>query len=559
MTDIQRQSLAWHQFFSTAAGRPAGTSSNGRPGATMSSAPRLLGRRVLVTGVLVVGAAGAWAQQAPPVVVDREGAEQVRAGERFEYQLEVRNQSDVPVKDVRIDEFVPPDQQEQQQGQAPQQGQQQGQQQAERQDQGAQQQGQRRAQQQSQDAQSQQDGEYGVSRMIPFLAPGESRSITVSGVAREEGTMRSCVAVDYTPATCADIEVVKPDISLSCDMARPEADVYEDGNLDANTFYACDTVVLTCLVRNEGSGATKPTQLSFDLPEGLEAADDGQAEMQIDSIEPGETREVTLRLAARQARDYQLQPSLTTEGGDMTAEPIAVRVIQPELELAVQAPSEEYLNRPVRYTVNLRNPGDVAVPATRLMIDPPEQLENRSVSSENVAAEDGSYTIGMLRAGESRSVTLTGDAVDSGTATLEAAAEGYCVETKQATAEVQLQGVPALVLVAYDERDPIAVGNQTTYDIKVRNQGTAAADNIELSGTLGDRLTFVEGDGQTKVSGSGGSFELEPVTRLEPGQSAGWTVTVKGDSEGYGRLDLKMTSTATKRSITEQEPTRVIK
>lgn len=551
MTDIERESLA-RQHFSAAAGRPTGTSSSrclGGRWLRLSPAGHLRaqtgGPTLLVAGVLAVGATGAWAQKEASVVVERKGVEQVRAGERFEYQLEVRNQSDVPVKDVHLNEFVPPsgDQQDQQQAQKEQDSRQPGHQHPHK-DQGSKEQG--------------KDGEYGVSRRIPFLAPGESRSITVSGIARKEGKLRSCVSVDYTPATCADIEVVKSDISLSCDMARPEGEVYEAGNLDANTLYACDTVVVNCLVRNEGSGATKPTQLSLNLPEGFQAADDGQKETQIDSIEPGETREVTLRLAAQQAGDYRLQPSLSSNSGEMTAEPIAFRVIQPQLELAVEAPSEEYMSRAVHYRVLLRNPGDVAVPETRLMIEPPEQLENRSVSSENVAAEDGSYRIGLLRAGESRSLTLTGDAVDPGAATLKAMADGYCVETQEATAEVKLQGVAALLLVAYDERDPISVGNQTTYQIKVGNQGSAAADTISLSGTLSDHLTFVEGDGQTKVTGSGNSFELEPLERLEPGQSAGWTITVKGESEGYGRLDVKMNSSATKRAIHAQEPTRII-
>jgi uncharacterized repeat protein (TIGR01451 family) len=588
------------------------------------------GSAALAAGLLVFGATGALAQEAPPVVVERSGADQVRAGERFEYQLEVRNQSDVPLKDVRIDEFVPPgrDQQGQQPGQQPgrqqagqqeqqQQGQpksaqqgKQGQQdqqkaagqqqdqqgQQDRQQAASQQQGQQnqqdrqqaagqqqdqQGQQDRQQAASQQQGqpdrqqaagqqqgqqgqqdreqpEYGISRTIPFLAPGESRTIEVSGVARQEGSLRSCVAIDYTPATCADIEVVKPDLSLACELIRPDAEVYQAGDLDPSTFYACDTIVLNCMVRNEGTGATRPARLNLDLPEGLQAAEGSQRQVQIDPIDPGQSREVRLNLTAQEAREYRLQPTLTTDAGEMTAEPISVRAIQPQLELAVQSPDRGYLNRPVNYTVNVRNTGDVPVPATRLTIDPPEGLENLSMSSENGAAEDGSYALGTLRPGESRSVSVTGDAMDPGTATLRAAADGYCVETNEKTTEVALQGVPALVLFAYDERDPVAVGERTTYDIKVRNQGTAAAEQLELSGQLAEQLSFVEGDGHTPVQGNGNSFELEPVARLEPGESAGWTVTVEGANPGYGRLDLELTSTAMPRAITEQEPTRVI-
>jgi len=549
------------------------------------AAPGVVGS-VLAT-VLLAGTASAVAQEGAPVVVEREGAAQVRAGERFEYQLKIRNQSEVPVKDVKIDEFVPPTQGQQAQGQQEQQDQdeqdqqqaqsQQDQKQAQTQQDQQQAQGQQ-DQQQAQDEQGQQQaqgrqgqqtkgqqkqkqqrrGEYGISRTIPYLAPGDSETITVSGVARKEGELRSCIAVEYVPATCTGIEVVKPDISLSCDMQRPEGEIYQQQDLAANAFYACDQVTITCRVKNEGSGATRPAELSFALPSGLKPAGDGEATMQVDSIEPGESSEATIQLAAQQGGEYELQPSLSTDEGEMTAEPLMVRVLDPQLELAVQAPSEDYLNRPVSYTVNLRNPGDVPVPRTRLSIDSPAKLENVSVSSEDRASDDGSYDIGMLRPGDSRSIQVTGDATEAGEATLSATAEGYCVQAKEKMAKVQLKGVPALVLVAYDNRDPVAVGNETVYDIKVRNQGSAAADNIELEGKLGQQLTFVEGSGQTKVTGSGTSFQLAPVKKLEPGQSAAWTVTVKGESEGYGRLDLDMKSSATKRSVTEQEPTRVI-
>lgn len=579
-------------------GHSARSSASSGQGARASARARQQGRWAargaigrILGAVFLLGTASAVAQEAAPVVVDREGAQQVRAGERFEYQLKIRNQSDVPVKDVRVNEFVPPTQEQQdqrrqqaqrQQGQQNQgqqgQGQQaQGQQAQGQQGQGQQahgQQGQGQQAQRSQQAQGQQgegdqqaqgqqgeqkrQGEYGVSRTIPYLAPGDSETITVSGVARQEGELRSCMTVEYVPATCTSIQVVKPDISLSCDMQRPQGDIYQQSDLAANAFYACDEATIICRVNNEGSGATKPAELRFDLPSGLKPAEGEQASMQVDSIEPGGSSEASLRLAAEQGGEYQVQPTLSTDTGEMTAEPISVRVLDPQLELAVQAPSEDYLTRPVSYTVNLRNPGDVAVPRTRLSIGAPEQLENVSVSSENAVGADGSFDIGMLRPGDSRSIEVTGDAIEPGEAVLRASAQGYCVAVQERTAKVQLKGVPALMLVAYDERDPIAVGNKTVYDIKVRNQGTAAADNVQLSGRLAEQLQFVEGSGQTKITGSGSSFQLEPVKTLEPGQSAAWTVTVKAESEGYGRLDLDMKSSATKGSITEQEPTRVI-
>jgi uncharacterized repeat protein (TIGR01451 family) len=115
-----------------------------------------------------------------------------------------------------------------------------------------------------------------------------------------------------------------------------------------------------------------------------------------------------------------------------------------------------------------------------------------------------------------------------------------------------------LVLIAYDQNDPVVVGNETTYDIKVKNQGSGVANEVNISGQLGDQFAFIEGTGDSEVTNDGTSFNFAPIASLEPGQTVSWTISAKAENAGYARLNLDMNSTATKRSISEQEPTRVI-
>lgn len=584
----------------------------------------------LLPALLITFGAAPAAQAQSPLVVERDGADTVRAGERYEYELTVTNQSDVPLRDVTIKEFTVSDatekagqqssgqrqsgrQSDQQQSNAqndqqrqhrqPQTERQRQQQLSEErqrsQEQSSQQgspqnasesyqvigneqqslgsdtrtnqaqqssrnQGQQSSRQQSgsQQAQSresmQSPGDM-LSERIPFLREGESRTLTVSGIARQEGVLRSCMAIDYQPAVCSEIEVVKPDISLACEMEQPQQQVTMTGDAqqDIATFYACETVNVGCTVTNEGSGRTRQSTLVLGSPDSLRL-EQGEAETTVRGIDPGDSEEFNFTLASTEAGRVQLTPMLETEEGTAEARPIEFQVVQPQLEVAVQAPSEEYVSRPVNYTVHIRNTGDVAIPRAQLMLELPEALENISVSSEVQQNGSDEFNFEMLEPGASRMINIQGDAVEPGEAELVARASGYCVEDIERTASVPVQGVPALVLVAYDERDPVTVGENTVYDIKVKNQGTASADNIEITARLGDQFEFVEGSGDSEVQGDGTSVQFAAINELPPGETVSWTVRAKANEAGYARLNLELDSTATRRSITEQEPTRII-
>lgn len=468
----------------------------------------------LATACALLPVAAALAQEG--VVVERQKVDQVRAGERFEYEVTVTNEAGMPVKDVKINEFVTT-------------------------------------------GEPDSEGEDGqLSATVPYLEPGESKSFTIKGIAREEGMLQSCLGVTYTPATCAEIEVVKPDISLACEMAEPETPVPDAA--DANLYYACEPMLVTCTVTNEGSGASQESELTLNLPEEL-SLEEGQASTTVGSIEPGAEEEFTFSVNAANPGEFALTPSLNTSQGTAEARTIDFEVVEPSLELAVQAPDQEFVSRPVAYAVHLRNTGDVAVTDTKLAIDSPETLENLSISSEAEADEEGVFDFGTLAPGATRTVNIQGDATEAGEASLVAKATAYCladVAELERTAAVALQGVPALVLIAYDRNDPVAVGNETSYEIKVKNQGSGVANEINITGELGDQFSFVEGTGDSDVTGSGTSFNFGPISTLEPGDTVSWTISAKAENPGYARLNLDMNSTATKRSITEQEPTRVI-
>jgi hypothetical protein len=88
-----------------------------------------------------------------------------------------------------------------------------------------------------------------------------AKTIDVTGVAKAEGTVDTCIAVDYKPTLCAVTQVVNPIIQLTKE-APADVDL-------------CEGIRYRYVISNVGTGTEKDLTIEDALPEGL-ATDDGK-------------------------------------------------------------------------------------------------------------------------------------------------------------------------------------------------------------------------------------------------------------------------------------------
>ena len=58
-----------------------------------------------------------------------------------------------------------------------------------------------------------------------------------------------------------------------------------------------------------------------------------------------------------------------------------------------------------------------------------------------------------------------------------------------AQANLNVVGVPALLLEVVDREDPVEVGGEICYEIRVLNQGSATSSNVQILATVPEGLT----------------------------------------------------------------------
>ena len=101
------------------------------------------------------------------------------------------------------------------------------------------------------------------------------------------------------------------------------------------------------------------------------------------------------------------------------------------------------------------------------------------------------------------------------------------------------------------------IGEETSYVIRVTNQGTAEDRNVGIVASFPNELSPIEtgGDGEGVIQG--GIVTFTPVTVLEPKRYLEFTIKAVAVDSGPSRLRVQVTSDVLKSPVIEEESTRV--
>ena len=80
--------------------------------------------------------------------------------------------------------------------------------------------------------------------------------------------------------------------------------------------------------------------------------------------------------------------------------------------------------------------------------------------------------------------------------------------------------------------DPLRVGGQTTYTLRLLNPGKAAATRLGLTVTVPDRMKYLNATGPTAPAEEQQEIKFAPLATLGPGAEVVYTVTVRAESAG---------------------------
>ncbi|MCS7167773.1 MAG: hypothetical protein RMI91_10585 [Gemmatales bacterium] len=367
------------------------------------------------------------------------------------------------------------------------------------------------------------------------LRPGETRELTLQLRANQEGALRQCVRVRYEHGVCVETEV------------RPRAPSLGQAHLELRKegptqVLAGSSVPVRLLVSNRGTAPAEDVVVVDELPAGLEHADGGQRlSFYLGRIPPGSQRVLEYRLIARRTGQWTNHAYVRARDGLEAFASQVITVAAPQLAIQLEATPQTASGADFPVRIIVSNASELALrqiqveylrpsAADVVQVEPPASITARAVS----------WTISQLRPGEKVLLQLGLRGNQPGVVEHFATAR-VAGSHATARAKTEIFGAASLLLVVVDSDDPILVGQDTRYQIIVRNQGSAPATNIRLKVEVPGELAITRVQGPSDHKRDGQTLLFEPLN-LPANTDRMYRVYVRALKPGVVRLRVEITA-----------------
>lgn len=377
------------------------------------------------------------------------------------------------------------------------------------------------------------------------LQPGNRRSLTMRLIPVEEGELGSVAQVSFNASASVRTISTRPDLKV---VQRGPAEVLIGQQIE-----------IEIEVSNPGSGTATGVVLREDVPQGLEHPKGRQLDNFIGDLAPGETRRMPLRLMATEAGAIKNVVMLESEEGLQVSHALDINVTSPQLILTLEGPGRRYLERRATYNLSIENTGS----AMATNIDLVAYLDRgfSFVATDFKGQYDPQqhavfWSLAELPAGEGGAVPLELLPVEPGDHAIRLEARADLSTVANAEKKVSVDTMAELTFAISDAADPIEVGSNTAYEVKLANVGTREDTNVQVSVKLPAGMQLVEAEGQTSSDGQGG-IVFEALPRLAPGANYTYRFQVRGTQEGPQKINVTVESDLMPVAITKEEATLV--
>lgn len=380
---------------------------------------------------------------------------------------------------------------------------------------------------------------------LPVLAAGEEKIIEINMIPSRRGEIATTANVRFTGTSSAAFQVDEPMLKVA--MKGPEQVMVGDPASQIVT------------ISNPGTGITENVTLEVHLPKGLEHIRGERLLMDVGSLNPGETRSVRLSLAAIEGGTHSVQVEVKGDAAISQSTKSQVTVISPSLKVAVDGPGLRYLGRNAAYTIMVANDGQIATNNVRVsqkVADGFEFISADRGGKYDPATRTINWFVGRLDSSQQTElkVRLTAKKIGEFQQFVQASSEHGA--RAQANAKTIIDGTASLILEIVDLDDPVEVGAETAYEIRVRNSGTKAAQKVGLSCELPAGVALISAKGPVKHIAENGMIVFKALPTLAPGKTALFRVHVRGSQAGNQRFRTRLTSDSVQEPLVVEELTK---
>jgi len=396
------------------------------------------------------------------------------------------------------------------------------------------------------DPEASRDAQGNVVWDLGTLEPGEEASVEMRVMPEEEGEIGSVASVRF-----------HADASARCVATRPELAVRTSA---PSQVLIGEEATLSITVSNPGSGVAYDVVLEEHVPPGFRHEAGDVLENALGDLPPNESRRLDLILVAEKPGVFTNVLNAHAEANLQVEDQLPIEVIAPRLDVSMAGPKHRYLEREATYEISVSNPGTAPARNIELVAHLPPGLDFVSANNEGqyeAATRTVHWFLEELPVDEPGSVRLTTMPVEMGEQTLRYTCTGEPALSLEGEQPVVVEGIAAILFQVVDVEDPIELGGETVYEIRVVNQGSKAAGHVQLKATVPPGMQTVAAEGPVTYRIAGNLVIFDPLPRLAPKADTTYRVRVQGLQPGDLRLSVQLQTAEMDTPVTKEESTRV--
>lgn len=378
------------------------------------------------------------------------------------------------------------------------------------------------------------------------LSPGEQRTVEMELLPREEGELGSVATVSLAAQASSKSRCTKPELALRL-SSKPQVHVG-------------DQHIVQIEISNPGSGDATGVMLLETVPTGVSHEAGPALEFEVGTLRAGEDRRMELVLTAEQAGRINNVMVARADASLQVEASCEFEIIAPELQLSIEGPQKRFLERPATYKVSIDNPGTASAKDVQLVTHLPKGMQ--FVSANNMGEYDSSshsvhWSLAELPANERGTVELIALPIESGAQTLQVETKARQGLEDTTDKRVLVEGLSALMFEVEDVEGLIEIGGETTYEIRVRNQGSKAASNVQIVALMPPGIRPIAGQGETRHAIQGERVVFAPLPQLGPKSDTTFRIQAQGVRPGDQRVRVQITADDLQQPITKEVSTKV--
>ena len=349
-------------------------------------------------------------------------------------------------------------------------------------------------------------------------------------VPKQEGPIGSVARVYFATEVSAEIQVAIPQLEFTV-KAPQEVRLGQTFDMVFN-------------LKNIGTVDASNISVRDIIPGHLKHEAGTDIECPIGKLAPNEVREIVLPVTAIATGSGNNRAVLTADSGIKKELESTINVVGELLVLTRSGQNRVYVERPVVFTNNVRNDGNLRVANVRVAEVVPAGMEFET------ASDGGKYdpnlkavvwTLGPLAPGDDRAVTVKYVPKETGTLGGKITATGATGSTASVNSTVDVVGRPELQMETLSATGVVTVGDRITSKLQLKNAGTAPARNVQLSIRLPSELRLVEVRGRNfQKKGDRVVFDL--IDELAPRTNIAFELILEPTSEADARIQLEISA-----------------